>query len=97
MIRVVLAAAALAAMMAATEKAQGLVTCISDAAGASGDIYSRSDVVSALNCLGQQIASASNRAASRKAFESQQEQIRELQDAYNDVNRRLFLLEANRK
>jgi hypothetical protein len=97
MIRMVLAAGAVVATFATTQTVQGIVVCKSDAAGVSGIVQDQDDVVRAINCLGQQIATANNRSASWQAIEAQQRSIRELQDAYNELNRRLLAVEADRK
>lgn len=86
--------------IAAVSQTRAEVACIPQASGISGVIAKQEDVVSAVNCLGQQLArlrndaTVSDRAATAR-IEELARQLAELQNAVNALTQRVGAIEAS--
>lgn len=90
----------LSVTFAAASQARAEVGCIPQASGVSGVIAKQEDVISAVNCLGQQLARLRNDAtvsdkAATARIEELARQIAELQNAVNALAQRVGAIEAN--
>lgn len=94
------AALLLTIALAAPLPARADVTCIPQASGVAGVIANQTDVIAAVNCLGQQLAKlrADAIVADRTEAERIEElarQIAALQNAVAGLSRRVAAIEAN--
>jgi hypothetical protein len=87
-------------MIAASVEARAEITCSSQAAGVSGVISDRKDMIASVNCIGQQLAELRNAAVAADKVEAARieelaRQIAMLQSAVDGLSRRLGALERN--
>lgn len=86
--------------LACSSPAQAGVSCSPQASGVGGVIADQADMISAVNCLGQQLAEFKNAAIAADKVEAGRieelaRQISALQSAVDSLARRVSALEAN--